>query len=415
MEHINANQVSHTLLAGDKSMLSTAIHEITHSWFGNDVGCMNWDNFWINEGMNVFMERKILQDFYGLDYAKIDYYTGNTSMYGQMVDWYGIDDSYSSLFPNIGDDDPENSFSGIPYEKGSQFMFYIETLLGPTATQEFLRAYITEFHGMAIDSPEMKAFYEEWVTANIPTNATSIIEMTMWDTWIYEPGLAPVPLDFYTEAVEQGQNLAREYVALATLNETDEEVSRSFQSPVNYEQYFDYYGSQKQAFVQELRAMGDNVDATLLAHIDKDLNISLGENNPNAKTDWYVLGIEQGYDAVMVPAYEWTGSQGRSAYVRPVFTALIGAGMCDTAIEWCDDYCASYNSYVSSRVEGSIADGCTGDGGEEGGEGTDPGTDDEGENDNGEGGTEPGSGQSANVLHVSVMLIGAASILSILY
>jgi leukotriene-A4 hydrolase len=81
-------------------MLGTAIHEITHSWFGNDVGCQNWDNFWINEGMNTWMERKIMEEMYGEEYVKIEYFNGNTTMYfDDMVGYYGVNNSYSSLFP----------------------------------------------------------------------------------------------------------------------------------------------------------------------------------------------------------------------------------------------------------------------------------------------------------------------------
>jgi leukotriene-A4 hydrolase len=77
---------------------------------GNNVGCQNWDNFWLNEGINTFMERKVLSVLRGENFEKIDYFTGNTSMYfGDMLS-YGLDDSYSSVFPDIGDDDPENSF-----------------------------------------------------------------------------------------------------------------------------------------------------------------------------------------------------------------------------------------------------------------------------------------------------------------
>ena len=119
-------------------MLKTVIHEITHSWFGNDVGCKSWNHFWINEGLNVFMERKVLEQFYGTGFALLDYFTGNTSMVEEMIDWYGLNNSYSSLFPDIGDDDPENSFSDVPYEKGSQFMFWIETLISEEAMQQLL-------------------------------------------------------------------------------------------------------------------------------------------------------------------------------------------------------------------------------------------------------------------------------------
>jgi len=411
MEHINANQVSHTLLPGDKSMLSIAIHEITHSWFGNDVGCQNWDNFWINEGMNVFMERKVLQDIYGLDFAKIDYYAGNNSMVEQMTDWYGLDDSYSSLFPDIGDDDPENSFSAVPYEKGSQFMFYIESLLGETSMQAFLRAYITEFHGMAISSPQLKKFYEEWVTTNLPENATTIIEMTMWDTWIYEPGVAPVPLDLYTDAVEQGRNLAQQYVDLAGPSpETSTSVSRAFTSPPNYEQYFDFYGSQKLAFVQELSLMGEAVDVELLEFIDSDLNISSNEINPDAKNEWYVLGIKKGYQAVLDPAYKWTGEQGRSAYVRPVFSALVEVGECETAQSWCNDYCHTYNVYVSSRVEKSIVEGCSA-AEDEAGDTEDPSDSGTTGEEGGDGEPESGGASALLLQHYKIIIIMVGAIL----
>ena len=40
---------------------------------------------------------------------------------------YGFDNSYSSLLPNHNDGtDPDDSFSEIPYEKGFQFLYYLE-------------------------------------------------------------------------------------------------------------------------------------------------------------------------------------------------------------------------------------------------------------------------------------------------
>ena len=329
-------------------MLSTAIHEITHSWFGNDVGCKSWNHFWINEGVNVFMERKILASYYGADYAKIDYYTGNTSMYyGPMLDWYGLNDSYSSLFPDIGDDDPENSFSDVPYEKGSQFMYYIESLLGEDGMQAMLRAYIGHFSQQAIDENEFQAWYNGWVTEMYPGNATQIIEMTMWDTWVLEPGNGPVTIDVATTALVEAEELAMEYI---TLNTTG--------SPALMEDYNGYYASQQVAFIQQLSTSG-NATADLMAFIDMDLNI-IGSPNPNVKTDWFELGIKSGYDAVLDPTYVWLGEQGRSAYTRPLYSALIANGHCDLAREWFDEYSSFYNSYVIGKVEHSLEE-CDGE------------------------------------------------------
>jgi len=373
MEHVNANQVSHTLVAGDKSMLDTVIHEITHSWFGNDVGCRNWDNFWINEGINVFMERKVLQDFYGLEFVKMDYYTGNTSMVGQMVDWYGLDDKYSSLFPDVGDDDPENSFSDVPYEKGSQFMYYIESLIGEADMQAYLQEYIRNFHGMAITETDKRDFYETWLQQNFPDTADDLILSTQWDEWVFEPGVAPTLTSetFYVPAIEAGEKLARAYVALGGISspgditeeeeeeeEEEENAGEDFGS-IRYSDYFTFFKAQKEAFVNELKVL-EGVDPLLMEYIDGDLNITLGEINPSAKNLWYELGIKVGYAAVLQPAYEWVGAQGRVLYVRPIFRALVDdARDCQTARAWFADYGDSYNTYVSVRVERIIEEGCT--------------------------------------------------------
>ena len=45
---------------------------------------------------------------------------------------FGMDHSYSSLHPEIGDDHPDTYFSEVPYEKGYQLLYYIETLIGET-------------------------------------------------------------------------------------------------------------------------------------------------------------------------------------------------------------------------------------------------------------------------------------------
>jgi len=144
------------------------------------------------------MERKTLAILRGEDFSKIEYYNGNISLYGDILD-YGTDDSYSSLFPDIGLDDPENSFSRVPYEKGSQFVYHMETLLGENRTQEMLRRYLTTFSQMAITHRDFQAFYEDFVNIQYnSTTAADIILATDWDTWVLKPGLPPVTLDFTT-------------------------------------------------------------------------------------------------------------------------------------------------------------------------------------------------------------------------
>lgn len=47
------------LQAGDKSLANVVAHEIAHSWTGNLVTNRTFEDFWLNEGWTVFVERKI--------------------------------------------------------------------------------------------------------------------------------------------------------------------------------------------------------------------------------------------------------------------------------------------------------------------------------------------------------------------
>ena len=47
--------------------MSTAIHEMAHSWTGNLVSCKNWSCFWLNEGFTVLLENMAIKEIYGND------------------------------------------------------------------------------------------------------------------------------------------------------------------------------------------------------------------------------------------------------------------------------------------------------------------------------------------------------------
>jgi len=42
---------------------------------------------------------------------------GNTSLWGAMND-FGLNSTYASIHPVLKGDNPDNSFSEVPYEKG---------------------------------------------------------------------------------------------------------------------------------------------------------------------------------------------------------------------------------------------------------------------------------------------------------
>lgn len=155
MENPLLTFASPTIIVGDKSQVYVATHEMAHSWTGNEITCRNWENFWLNEGFTVFVERHVSGEIHGEDFSKVAAFLGNTSMYQDMEN-YGLNSTYASLHPVLQGDNPDSSFSEVPYEKGFQFLNYMETLIGRDQMKKFLNFYMKEHKLTSITTIELR-------------------------------------------------------------------------------------------------------------------------------------------------------------------------------------------------------------------------------------------------------------------
>ena len=98
MENPLLTFASPTIITGDKSQVDVVIHEIMHSWSGNQVTSENWSNIWINEGFTVFEERRVSAILQNEDYSKVNAYLGNVTATSHM-EMFGMSNNFSSLHP----------------------------------------------------------------------------------------------------------------------------------------------------------------------------------------------------------------------------------------------------------------------------------------------------------------------------
>jgi leukotriene-A4 hydrolase len=264
MENPLLTFASPTIITGDKSQVYVATHEIAHSWTGNDVTCKNWEHFWLNEGFTVFEERKISGKLHGKDFAMVEALLGNSSMYNDMIN-YGLKNPFSSLHPTLGSASPDDAFSTIPYDKGFQLLYFLESLVGEDNFQTFLRKYILGHAQESILTDDLRLSWEDFVEDNYNATETNrILAAVDWDAWIYTPGLPPVHLDFTTRQSNESSALADGYIAL-----------NGSASPENYTNFFDYYSNLKVIFLERLNTEYDKVTPEILAKIDADYNLTV--------------------------------------------------------------------------------------------------------------------------------------------
>ena len=207
MENPLLTFASPTIITGDKSQVDVAIHEIAHSWTGNQVTCENWSNMWMNEGFTVFEERKVSARIHGVNFSKVNAFVGNISATSDMLG-FGMSNNYSSLYPLLdGNQFPDGSFSTIPYEKGFQLLWYLESLIGETLMNKLVRQHIYKNSLTSLNYTVFQKEFEALVRKEFVLPERILSKMD-WDAWVKQPGLAPVKQDFTTPELNASHELA---------------------------------------------------------------------------------------------------------------------------------------------------------------------------------------------------------------
>ena len=76
---------------------------------------------------------------------------GNYSMVSD-IQKYGDTHPFTALHVNLDDQSPEDSYSNIPYEKGFQFIYYLESLIGEDQMMAFIKSLVQKFTLKSITS-----------------------------------------------------------------------------------------------------------------------------------------------------------------------------------------------------------------------------------------------------------------------
>jgi leukotriene-A4 hydrolase len=309
MENPLLTFASPTIIVGDKSQVGVATHEIAHSWTGNLVTNRNWENFWLNEGFTVYLERHITFLQKGYDAYLISAFLGNASLYNAMAN-FGFNSTFSSLSPDYQGANPYDTFSEVPYEKGFQFLAHIESLIGRNKMELFLKIWVAKFKHQSVVWQQFKEEFEYFLKAYFPSKKESILAQIDWHTWIFVPGPPPVQLKFSSPQLDLFKELAANYIKLGGKGR-----------PENYEKFFGYFSNLRCVFLSELLDQSNSITIPILEQIDSDYNLT-ETIDPEQKAIWFQLGIMNNYTTVLPNTDEFLGSVGRQKYLLPLYRAL---------------------------------------------------------------------------------------------
>ncbi len=317
MENPRLTFVNPTVLAGDRSLVSVVAHELAHSWSGNLVTNETWNDFWLNEGFTVYFENRIMEQLYGREVADmlalIEFHELKVEM----------DDILSGTHPEdtklklaLTDRNPDDGMTQIAYVKGAFFLKTLEEVVGRVKFDLFLKSYFKEFAFKTITTENFRDYLNEKLLK--PNNLTFNT-----DEWIYEEGLPK-------NCVQVTSSRFNDMTALANRFAVGEDI---FKKEVTYVKI---KGSKrKKRVVKEItrekhitqewqtfiRNLPKDIGKDRMSVLDDHLNFKAC-GNTEIMTEWYVLGIKNGYTEIKPDIEKFLIKIGRRKYLIPIYKAL---------------------------------------------------------------------------------------------
>jgi aminopeptidase N len=182
MENPNLTFATPTIIAGDKSLVSLVAHELAHSWAGNRVTNATWNDIWLNEGITVYLERRISEDVFGKEYADMNAVNGYQDLQKTLKE-FGDNNPDAALKLQLKDRDPDESLSDVSYEKGYLLILNLEKVIGRPKMDSLLSKWFATYTGKSVVTEDFIQFVENF-DCGVPADSLRFIR-----TWIYTPGI----------------------------------------------------------------------------------------------------------------------------------------------------------------------------------------------------------------------------------
>ncbi|CAN5465340.1 M1 family metallopeptidase [soil metagenome] len=285
-----------TILAGDKSLVSLVAHELAHSWSGNLVTNATWRDFWLNEGFTTYLERRIIEAVYGMPRREMEATLGRSSLEEELAE---IDERDEILHVDLNGRDPDDGFTGVPYEKGALFLRHLEETVGREKFDKFVRGY---FDSHAFQSITTETFID-YLQKNLLAENPKVIRADV-DEWIYTAGLpknAPQPKsDAFAKVETQSKNWIDRKIAAKDIKTNDWTT---------------------QEWLHFLTNLPPDLGAAKMSELDKAFNLTQRGNSEIA-FQWLLMSIKNNYSAANARLEDFLTSIGRRKFVKPLFEQL---------------------------------------------------------------------------------------------
>lgn len=297
MENPRLSFITPTVIAGDKSLVSLIAHELAHSWSGNTVTNATWRDLWLNEGFTTYLTYRIMEMIYGKEREQMEFVLGLESL---QADIDALPDKDEILAIDLRGRDPDEVFSGIPYEKGALFVRELEQKVGREAFDAFLMQYFKDFAFESITTDQFVSYLDRTL---LEAHADKLSRERIHQ-WIFEPGIP--------QGAPKGESDA--FVRIDKVREQwlQGEIQAGAIRTDNWNTH---------QWLYFLNNMPQQLSETQMAELDAAFALTQAGNNEIAHS-WLLMAVNNQYQPAFDRLYDYLTSIGRNKLVKPLYQAL---------------------------------------------------------------------------------------------
>jgi hypothetical protein len=287
-----------TIIAGDRSLVSLIAHELAHSWSGNLVTNATWNDFWLNEGFTTYFERRIVEDVYGKDEAKMQELLGYQNLQA-LVSEMGATNADTKLKVNFEGRDPDEGVSDIAYEKGYSFLRTLEESVGRERFDIFLRGYFDSHAFKSVTTEQFLSFLD----SNLIKGDKALQATINIDSWVYQPGLLTNSPPVSSAKFASLDSLLTQWEKTGDISVLNDTLS------TNEALYL-------------ISHLPTNLNLKQMADLDKTYKFT-SSGNSEIQAAWYTLAVRMKYQPAYTNIEKFLTEVGRRKFLMPLYKEMV--------------------------------------------------------------------------------------------
>jgi leukotriene-A4 hydrolase len=218
-------------------------------------------------------------------------------------------EDFTKLVLEIGDGDPDETYSRVAYEKGFNLLYALEKRVGKDKFEAFFQAYVKKYAKQILTSEDFRDFFMEYFAGN-----KAVVDFD-WHTWLYVPGM---PLE--EPSFDRSLSAAAEKLA-ADWYKVDQEGGDLPDHDTS-----SWSSAMLTCFMDNLVSLAGSTPLKMSTVHDLHTTYNFGGTlNAEILFRYSMMAIAAEDESMIAVILHFTTSQGRMKYTRPLYRALFAS------------------------------------------------------------------------------------------